>query len=170
MPKLILFRHAKAAPALRDQSDFDRPLTDRGRRDAERMGAMITSRPIDLALVSAAVRTRETFEIATAAIEPAPRAEIDRELYLCGARKLIRRLTAVPPEAKHLLVVGHNPDMHEVALWLAGTDLGKEAEALRNKFPTAAMAVFSLDAASWKDLDPGRAALLHYATPADFED
>src|SRR5262245_19206664 len=116
MAKLILFRHAKAATASPGQGDFDRPLTDRGRRDAGRMGAALGSRAIDLALVSAAQRTRETFELAAAAMTPPARAEITRDIYLSGARTLIRRLCATPAEVKELLVVGHNPDMQEVAL------------------------------------------------------
>jgi phosphohistidine phosphatase len=170
MPTLILFRHAKAAPALRDQSDFDRPLTERGRRDAERMGVLLTGRPIDLALVSAAVRTRETFDIATASMRPAPSADIERDLYLCGARKLVRRLTAIPPKVETLMVVGHNPDMQEVALWLAGEDESPESLALRHKFPTAAFAIFNLDLTSWKELGPKRASLKRFAIPSELED
>lgn len=169
MAKLILFRHAKAAPAAPGQSDFDRPLTDRGRRDAARMGATLSGRPIDLALVSAAQRTRETYEVATAALEPRPRADITRDLYLCGAGKLIRRVAAMPSEIKELMVIGHNPDLHEIALWLAGNSGSEASIALRAKFPTAAMAEFTLDLASWKDLDPSRASLVRFATPADFE-
>ncbi|HLG87656.1 MAG TPA: histidine phosphatase family protein [Alphaproteobacteria bacterium] len=170
MAKLILFRHAKAAPASPGQSDFDRPLTDRGRRDAGRMGAALGGLSIDLALVSAARRTRETFDLARAEMKSAPSAEVTRDLYLCGARKLIRRLTETPAGIETLLVVGHNPDLHEVALWLAGKDEQKEATALRAKFPTAAVAVFSLELGSWTDLDPGSARLKCFATSADLKD
>jgi phosphohistidine phosphatase len=170
MAKLILLRHAKAAPASPGQSDFDRPLTDRGRRDAGRMGAALGGLAIDLALVSAAQRTRETFDLAKAEMKSAPRAEITRDLYLSGAKKLIRRLAETPAEIETLLVVGHNPDLHEVALWLAGKDERKEAMMLRAKFPTAAVAVFSLELASWTDLDPSAARLKCFATPADLED
>ena len=134
------------------------------------MGAALGGLAIDLALVSAAQRTRETFDLAAAAMKSIPRAEITRDLYLSGARKLIRRLAQTPAEIETLLVVGHNPDMQEVALWLAGTDGRKEAMALRAKFPTAAVAVFGIDLASWTDLGPGSARLKCFATPADLTD
>ena len=97
-------------------------------------------------------------------------AEITRDLYLCGTRKLMSRLSLTPHDVRELLVIGHNPDLHEIALWLAGSDHGKLASALHSKFPTAAMAIFEIDAESWEELEPRRAALVRFATPAEFAD
>jgi len=169
MPTLVLFRHAKAAQALPGQRDFDRPLIERGRRDARRTGAVLAGLGLQTALVSAAIRTRETWEIASGAFETPPEAEIDHDLYLCGGRRLIRRLHEVPAEVRKLVVVGHNPDMQEVALWLAGRDESAAARSLRHKFPTAAAAIFDIDSESWDEFEPRQARLKRFVLPAELE-
>ena len=162
MPILVLFRHAKAAPALPDQRDFDRPLTERGRQDADRMGAVLAHYPIDQVLVSAAVRTQETWQGAAAKFETAPPVDVDPELYLAGGQKLVRRLRELQTTTRAAIVVGHNPDMHEIAVWLAGEDSGRIADALRQRFPTAAAAIFELDIGSWNEIGPRRAKLQRF--------
>lgn len=169
MATLILFRHAKAALALPGQRDFDRPLTERGRRDADRLGTVLAHYRIDLALVSAAARTQETWQIAAARLAAPPHAEIDRELYLPASQKLVRRLRDIPESVRTPIVIGHNPGMQEVALWLAGDNDSRDARHMRQKFPTAAAAIFDLDLAGWSEIDPRRARLRRFVVPGELE-
>jgi phosphohistidine phosphatase len=165
MPLLIIFRHAKAAQPLPRQEDFARPLTDRGRRDAAAMGKILGEIGIDYALVSPALRTRETWEIASSQIEEPPRATYEPNLYLGSARMLMTRLPAIPQTTRNAVIVGHNPGLHELSLWLAGKDDRLPARELRMKFPTAAMAIFRLEIPGWEEIMPARVRLERFVTP-----
>ena len=167
MPMLLLFRHAKAAPPLAGQRDFDRELTERGRRDCERMGKILAEFGVDQAIVSSAQRTRETWEIASRAFLPRPPVSVEQTLYLCRSNQLVARIRQIPDGVDRVVLVGHNPTWHEVALRFAGgtAAAGVETEALRDKFPTAALAVFTFAAASWAGLEPGHAKLERFVTP-----
>ena len=163
MATLSLFRHAKAEQAVPGQEDFDRKLTERGRKDAAQMGELLADLDVDLAIVSPSARTRETCEMATHAWKKAPKVVFDKQLYLCRPSALIARIRQVPEKAESVVLVGHNPCWQEVALALAGD--ARAAAAMRVKFPTAALAVFKVDG-SWAELEPERTTLKRFATPA----
>jgi len=165
MPALFLFRHAKAAQPLPGQRDFDRPLTERGRNDAASIGKILAGQGIDLALVSAACRTRETWEIASHEIARPPSVSIEPELYLCNSAKLVTRLRQLPANIQNIVAVGHNPCTQEVALWLARNSDKRLAAEIRDNFPTAALAIFDLDGEGWADLAPDRVRLRRFVTP-----
>jgi len=163
MATLSLFRHAKAEQALPGQEDFDRKLTERGRKDAARMGALLADLDIDLAIVSPARRTRETWEMATHGWKKPPKVVFDNQLYLCRPSMLMARIRQVPEQAESVVLVGHNPCWQDVALAFAGD--AREATAMRIKFPTAALAVFKIDG-NWNGLEPQQVTLKLFATPA----
>jgi len=165
MAILTLLRHAKAAQAMPGQEDFDRPLTDRGRDDAAWAGKIIAPFKPDLALVSASRRTSETWEIATKALAKAPELALEPGLYLCSPAQLLKRLQAVPATMRSVVAVGHNPCMEEFALWLASEETEPEAGMMREKFPTAAIAVFDLRDGGWSRLGPERVAFRRFTTP-----
>jgi len=164
MPSLILFRHAKAAQPLPDQQDFDRPLAERGQNDAAAMGRLLAGRIYDLAMVSPACRTRETWDIAAQSIDAAPAPSMEPDLYLCSAAKLIMRLRQVPATARNVISIGHNPCTQEVAFWLARNSDKRRADEIRDGFPTAAMAIFDIDG-GWDKLAPEHAVLKRFVTP-----
>lgn len=164
MPILSLLRHAKAAQPVAGQLDFDRGLTERGRKDVARMAHSVARAAPDLALVSSSVRTRETWEIVAREAGLAPGLMTERALYLCRADAMVARLREIPDEFGSVVVVGHNPCLHEVALWLGGVDDGRAMADLRVKFPTAALATFEVEA-SWAKLGPDRARLERFVTP-----
>jgi phosphohistidine phosphatase len=161
MPVLALFRHAKAAAAVTGQQDFDRPLTERGRADAGRIGRVLAEFPIDTAIVSAAKRTCETWDIAAERFRPELRASIEAGLYLCQPSFLIERVRALPDTCAGAVLIGHNPCWHEVALRLAG---GSHAGAMKHRFPTAALAVFTVGA-PWATFDADVVRLERFVTP-----
>ena len=162
MPTLSLFRHAKAAAPLPGQQDFDRPLTERGRGDASDIGKIIAELRVEQAIVSAARRTQETWEIAASRLDRDMPKSIEQALYLCRPSVLIDRIHAIADDCSGVVLVGHNPCWHEVALWLASA---AGAGSLKHKFPTAALAVFTFTRASWGNLQPRDVKLERFVTP-----
>jgi phosphohistidine phosphatase len=171
MRRLLLLRHAKTetdAPSGRDQ---DRRLTDRGRKDAGEIGGFIADHPPfpDCVLVSPAVRAHQTWELAWAVMKdlvPAPHVELLPDLYGADPAQLlqsIREVSAVDP--RRLMVVGHNPGMHELALAL--TDGGDAAgrRALADNLPTSGLAVFDFATNDWNDVAFRRGRLVLFVSP-----
>ena len=147
MHRLMLLRHGKAESVSDSGGDMARELTDRGRRDAAIMGRVLADAGMipDVVLVSEARRTRETWEEVSLAF-PSARAEFDRALYLASADRLAHMVDASAEVAGCLMIIGHNPGLHELAAICAGRSHGAGYEQLMNSFPTCAAAVFARDA------------------------
>jgi phosphohistidine phosphatase len=149
MDRLILMRHGKAEQHAASGGDFERALAPRGQNDATLMGKVLAQAGLspDLVLVSSARRTRETWEAAAPAF-PEARSEIRRDLYHAEAQDVLAAIRDEDPDGGTVMVVGHNPGLHELALRLAlGGPLDPALLAkLRGKFPTSTVAVFSIDA------------------------
>jgi len=171
MRRLMLLRHAKTesdAPSGRDQ---DRRLDERGRRDAAEIGGWIGRHPpfADLVLVSHAMRALQTWEIAWEAMKelaPEPEVELMPELYGADLSQLldtIREASSADP--KRLMLVGHNPGMHELALALAGSGDAAGRKALTVNLPTAGLAIFDFDIDDWSDVALRRGRLALFVTP-----
>lgn len=162
MRQLVLLRHAKAAADSATGEDFDRPLAARGRADAPVVAKALADAGADpqIVLVSAAKRTRETWELCAPAFKPATVHFVDR-LYLAAADIIMRE--AEEAGVERVMIVAHNPGMHELASRLAHRMNALESK-VRAKFPTAAGAIFERkdDQASWK--------LVDYITPKDATD
>jgi len=171
MKQLLLLRHAKSSRDDPSLADFDRPLAPRGRKDAPRMGREIARRRWlpDLAIVSPAARTRETWKRVAAELGARPTVTFPEELYEATAMALLGEVRRAPARMGTVILVGHNPGMEELAVSLAGE--GSVPDALkrrREKFPTAALARFEVDG-EWASLDAGTARLTHFLKPADLE-
>lgn len=152
-------RHAKAEQAGR--SDFERPLASRGHRDAADAGRWLAGAGFapDQALVSAALRTRETWEAVAVAADWPLDADLDRGLYAAGPEAAIDLIRLTPDAVEALIVIGHNPTMAYLAQVLdSGEGSPDVPDALAGDFPTSALALFEYDG-SWADLGPGSAAL-----------
>jgi phosphohistidine phosphatase len=172
MRRLMLLRHAKTetdAPSGRDQ---DRRLDDRGQRDAAEIGDWIAAHPPlpDAVLVSHAVRARQTWDTAWEAMKgrvAAPRVEILPELYGADPAQILQTIRAatIPANPRQLLLVGHNPGMHEVALMLMGSGDPAGAKALANNLPTAGLAIFDFDVKDWGDVAYRRGKLVLFVSP-----
>lgn len=158
---LVLLRHAKSGyPA--DVTDHDRPLAERGAREAGLAGDWLRTHlpAIDAVLCSTAVRTRET--LACTGID-APRRYAER-LYGATPGAVIDEITTTDDVVSTLLVIGHEPAMSQVALGLADGGNNTTAEQISAKFPTSAIAVLRI-AGSWADLELGGAELLSFHVP-----
>jgi phosphohistidine phosphatase len=140
MPDLILLRHGKAESVSATGGDFDRALTERGRRDCALMGRVLAEAGVtfDLALVSAARRAQETWEEFRRAFPDVPSQTV-RGLYLAAPEQILAAVATVA-EPLSVMVVGHNPGLHELALSLA--DAAGAREPRLESFPTAAVAMF----------------------------
>jgi phosphohistidine phosphatase len=150
MRRLVLFRHAKAERQAASGEDFDRALTERGRHDAQLIGSALADAGVepDLALVSAARRTRETWE-ASGLGSAETEVRFDRSLYNASARVLRNALEAAEDGPETVVLVGHNPALHELAvtLLIEGAASGAVLDRVKGKFPTAVAAVYDLDVA-----------------------
>ncbi len=145
MERLILMRHGKAERHAASGGDFERALADSGRADAAVMGRLLamTGLAPDLMLVSSARRTRETAEQVSASF-PKARVEHLRDLYHADPEEIVQAIEDVEGSAATVMVVGHNPGMHELALNLAlqGDASPIHTNKLRGRFPTSTTVVF----------------------------
>lgn len=159
MKTLLLLRHAKSDWGDPAREDFDRPLNVRGRKAARRMAEHIARRGLgpDLVWCSTAARARETWALMAPALEPAIGAGLRDDLYLATAAELLAIARGAPDRAARLMLIAHNPGLHEIALSLARTsrDAG-ELDALRAGLPTAALAIVAFDADGWAGIADGR--------------
>jgi phosphohistidine phosphatase len=165
--RIVLFRHAKADwPQV---SDHERPLAERGRKDAAVAGRKLadTGIPFDLALCSTATRTRETWKLAVHEFPHRPKTVYEERLYEASPGELIALLNETPDDSQNVLLVGHNPGVQGLADILSGQSEGETKERMsRHGFPAAAFAVVSFTA-SWKSLEPGMGRLLDYWAPTE---
>lgn len=157
MSRLILMRHAKAEhrPAADSGGDADRPLSPRGRRDAEAAGVLLARRRDvpRLAVVSTALRTRDTWASLCAGMDAAPEVWFDRVLYDAGAPAVVELLAAVDEQVGSVLVVGHNPTISVAASAFSDGHADDELETLlANGLPTAALACFDVPV-PWADVN-----------------
>jgi phosphohistidine phosphatase len=150
--RLMVMRHAKAEQSA--PSDFERPLADRGRQEARAAGAWLAEHGWvpDHALVSAALRTQETFGCVAEGGDFSVPPDFDRSLYSADPESALDLIRLVPDSVQDLLVIGHNPTMGSVAQLLHdGTGDEDAITEMAGGFPTSAIAVLEYGGA-WADL------------------
>ncbi|MFG2646109.1 SixA phosphatase family protein [Streptomyces sp. NPDC048436] len=165
--RIVLFRHAKADwPQV---ADHERPLAERGRKDAPVAGRRLADSGIafDLALCSTAARTRETWKLAVHELPQRPKTVYEDRLYEASPGELIAVLNETPDDAQDVVLIGHNPGIQGLADILAKDSEGDARTRMeRRGFPTSAFAVLTY-AGSWKALEPGVATLVDYWAPSE---
>ncbi|RWE44061.1 MAG: histidine phosphatase family protein [Mesorhizobium sp.] len=167
MKQLLLLRHAKSSWDDRDLDDFDRPLAERGLKAARLIGRELAARDWmpDLALVSPALRTRDTWRLVAAELPVHPRVAFAQPLYEASAADILSQVRKADPSSRCLVVLGHNPGLEDLAKQLAGPRSEAKARGrLDEKFPTAALARFVLED-DWSGLSSAR--LTHCLRPKD---
>ena len=175
MRRLMLLRHAKTEHDAPSGRDHDRRLDERGRLDAAAIGTWIGSHPPlpDTVLVSTAVRAKQTWEIAHDAIKDAvreqlqqPQVELLDELYGAEPAQLLRiiRMAAATDPAR-LMLIGHNPGMHELALMLAGSGDAAAKKSLEDNLPTAGLAILDFATEDWNEVAFRRGKLVRFTSP-----
>lgn len=164
--RLMLLRHAKAEKAEGAMRDRDRPLNARGRSDAVEIAVYIGDHHLlpDRVVVSSARRTRETWERMAAEISTAPAVEYEDRLYDAGTETILAVIRAAGRKAATLLVIGHNPGLHDTARWLLAHRSGS-ARALDEGLPTAGLVVIDFAEDDWRKLAPKSGRLKAFVTP-----
>ncbi|MDX1418976.1 MAG: histidine phosphatase family protein [Rubricoccaceae bacterium] len=146
MKTLLLLRHAKSDWDADFETDHERPLSARGRRDAPRMGRFLAANgPLpDLCLTSTAVRARTTLRLAhEAGGWPAP-IEETRDLYHANPPSVLRLLEGIDDDVETILLAGHEPTMSSVVEGFTGGQV---------RMPTAALACIDFEIDEWEDVD-----------------
>lgn len=166
MKRLILFRHAKSDWP-KGVEDIDRPLAERGRMAAPLMGRYLRDEGLlpDLALVSPAKRTRETWELARAEIGEEVPVRIEPRIYEAPPEQLLQVAREIGDETRSAILVGHNPGSQELARLVAGFGDRYAFARLAQKYPTAGVTVLDFDVESWRDLAAKGARLDRFVTP-----
>jgi phosphohistidine phosphatase len=171
MRRLMLLRHAKTEHDAPSGRDRDRRLDERGQKDAAEIGGFLARHPPfpDLVMVSPAQRTKQTWELVWKAMKDRaaePQVEFLPELYGGGVAQLhesVRAASATDP--KRLMLVGHNPGMHELVLALTGHGDAAGRKALADNLPTSGLAVLDFAGHDWNDVAFRRGRLVLFVTP-----
>jgi len=167
MRRLILLRHAKTEREAPSGKDRDRRLDERGIKDAAEMGRWLARHDYDrgLALVSTATRAQETWNLMAPDLS---NIQVEHVPALYGADptellQLVHETSVQDP--KQLLIVAHNPGLHELALGLISSGDRDGRDALDNNLPTAGMAVIDFATDDWGDVRFRSGKLQRFVSP-----
>lgn len=176
MRLLLLLRHAKATRDAADGKDHSRPLNERGHKAASAMGSWLATRPTllpGLVLCSTAQRTRETLMDVAEALPAKVPVRFERDIYLAPPETIIGAIAKAPNTVDCLMVIGHNPGIHETARTLIGMIGAYPAarlafDRMREKYPTGALTAIAFPRIrSWSDVAPGKGRFESFTRPKD---
>ncbi len=172
MRTVSLYRHAKSSWDDPSLEDFDRGLSPRGEAAAPAMGHYIRHNALvpELVLLSPALRARETFLRSFGEGDDTPSLRLDERLYHASSATMLDLLRNLPPDTTHVMVLGHNPGLHALALDLFSQGASDAADALCRKFPTCGLAVIDMDLDDWTALGVGDGHLRLFMTPKTLPD
>ena len=160
MKRLYLIRHAKSSWSNAALSDFDRPLNDRGTRDAPLIGQRFSKYKVepDLILSSPAKRAISTAKIIAGEIGyPVKKILTDRCLYLADVPTLLKTVTSLDDTSNKVMIFGHNPGMTEFAETLTSYRI--------ENMPTCSVVCVNFDVRTWKDAKRGEGDLVFFDFP-----
>lgn len=166
---LFILRHAKSAWDTDSASDFERPLAKRGIKDAPRIGRWMKAHDVypEYIVSSPALRAKQTSCLVVKELS-IPEKEIhwDKRVYSADVPILLKVISECPPSNHALLLVGHNPGLEDLLIFLCGEKATKPAAGKR--FPTAALAQLKLPD-DWRRLEPRSARLNALIRPRDIK-
>jgi phosphohistidine phosphatase len=158
MKSLYLLRHAKAENATAGWTDFDRPLSDRGRQESQAVRRFILNQDLefDLVLSSTALRARETTEAVISAAGLHSEVRFDQRIYEASSSLLLALLSEVEDKTNALVLVGHNPGLEDLIRTLTG-----RAEHLS----PATLAKINFEVERWSDVKENTGTLDRLVNP-----
>jgi len=160
--RIVVIRHAKSSWANPLQSDYDRPLNDRGLHDAPIMGGRLKEKGIipDLIVASSAKRAAQTARLIAAAIGyDVAKIEWQEKLYHCIASIFVEVILTLDDSIKTVFIVAHNPGVSEFAN-------ESSARGIRiDHLPTCGMAGIELEAEHWYDYNNAERQVFLYDYP-----
>ncbi len=154
MKEVLILRHAKSDWST-GESDFERPLNERGQNDAPRMGETIKKSKVvpDLIISSPAKRAKQTTNAVIKKSGFQGEVQWDDSFYYGNYENIIQTIQNVSNEHQRILIVGHNPKLENLVSAFASN--GK----LSLRLPTAALTLIVFDTSTWKEIDKGRGEL-----------
>lgn len=163
MKTLYVLRHAKSSWENYNQTDFERPLNERGLLAASRMGQLMSEKSFvpDSIVSSTAARARQTAEMVKEAANFNVKIQFDKRIYEATTADLFEVLEETSDEIKSLLIVGHNPGLENLV-----RNLTEEVREM----PTAALAEIRLKIESWKDVSLACGKLRNLFKPKEIVD
>jgi phosphohistidine phosphatase len=165
--RLLLLRHAKSEKAEPGKADEERTLNKRGRGDARAMGGYLERHGLqpDLALVSNAARARATWELVAGELSRQPQVVYEPRLYAAGLDTIIAVVRETKTAVGTLILVGHNPGLHEAARLLIASGDVEARERLNESLPTAGLAVIDFAGRNWRMVHAHGGRLERFVTP-----
>lgn len=160
MKNLLLMRHAKSSWDEPGSTDRDRPLNERGKRDAPMMGAVLREKGLqpDLIICSPALRARKTAKLIAKAVGyPEDAIRMEESIYLHGVGGLMDLVTSFPDAVQQIYLIGHNPDLTDLVNRLTDSDL--------SNVPTCGIASVEFAVDSWTDIGAGVGRLAFFDYP-----
>jgi len=153
-------RHAKSSWDFEDLSDHDRPLDNRGRKDAPLMGRELVSREvtIDLLMSSTAVRALTTASLIARELEyETDKIALEEEIYKADKQELLEIINGIPNQFNNVMLIGHNYTITELANLLSPD--------LISEIPTAGVVALSFECTTWGEITKENATLLFFDYP-----
>jgi phosphohistidine phosphatase len=166
MRRLMLLRHAKSDRSVAGMRDHDRPLNARGREAAPGIGAYMATHALvpDLVICSTAARARETWDLVAAALGQSPKVRYDERIYQNDPGVLLEIVRTIAG-GNTVLLVGHNPSFQMFSELVVASGHGDARQRLREKFPTAGLAVIDFAIEAWDRVHPHSGRLDRMITP-----
>lgn len=167
MVDLYLMRHAKSSWDDVYLDDFDRPLNKRGKVNATEMGALLSSRKleIDRLFCSSAVRCKSTFKCLLNEGFGVFQQSYSDDLYSAGFDGLMEFVKSTSDNIKSLMIIGHNPGLQDLALNLLEVSSSDDYKSLQVNLPSCAFLHIQIKSDKWSELAPGCGTLYYYVTP-----
>ena len=166
MLRLMLLRHAKSN-SIPGVADLQRPLTERGYREAELVGQYLVSQQLqpELAIVSSATRTQQTWTAVSAALNAPVRKITEERIYEASVDSIVHVIRNIEPGPSVVLLVGHNPGLYLTTEYLSGVGDEDAFERLEMGFPPASLTVMDFDVDAWELVGEKGGKLLQFETP-----
>ena len=163
MRTLYLLRHAKSSWKDLTVPDFDRPLKDRGRKAAKRIGKYLAAEKLNNPLVvcSPAMRTRETAEIVLKHAHLPVEVRYEERIYEASLRDLVQVVSEIPDDKDVAILIGHNPGFEELLAYFTGEG---------RRMATCALGKIKFEVESWKDIKEEQGTLAWFVTPKELDE
>ena len=165
--RLMLLRHAKTEKAEAGMRDHERRLNARGQHDAPLIGAYMARHALipDRVMVSTSTRTRETWQHLAEALAAVPPVDYEERLYNAGSETILALAKHIEPPVRTLLMIGHNPGLHDLARLLIASGDVEARERLNEGLPTSGLAVIDFAAPDWGKVHPRGGRLERFVSP-----
>ena len=158
MKTLFLLRHAKSSHEDATLNDFDRPLNERGKRDAKVIGNFIRQTKVvpDLVVSSPAERARQTIELVLKSARLKLTPKFEERIYEASMPDLLKIISKFEDTSNSAMLVGHNPGFEE---------LFKSLTTVDHSMPTATLACVELSVETWSRVRAGKGRFKFVQSP-----